>query len=379
MMRMILVALAVWAAGCVAPPVVDASAVPAAPSAVPPLKVAVYVGRGPGGIGAVEWLRLVQESPEMELHLVDAEGLRSGALGGLDLLVMPGGSSDREYKSLGTNGVERLKAFLRAGGGYIGTCAGCALVMDEKTRARLIPWKWSGAVSGTLFPTLQLNEKGAAALGLKPGPIAVRYHGGPFMWPSTNVMAEVKTESWATFDAEASLKGPIKAKTRMYGSTAIVGGTYGKGRLVAFTVHPEYCGNTLPLVTAAIRYVTGRDVTFPVRARTPRALAVGYLAASVSGVENVETMLALAAERTFDLVPVDAAAIGQRGLDHLDVLVIPTDSTAKNAVVRAGIRAFAARGGKMVGFGGGVNMLPPGGVVCGTRQDAVRTIRALFP
>ena len=336
MMRMILVALAVWTAGCVAPPVVDASAVPAAPSAVPPLEVAVYVGRGPGGIGAVEWLRLVQESPEMELHLVDAEGLRSGALEGLDLLVMPGGSSDREYKSLGTNGVERLKAFLRAGGGYIGTC-------------------------------------------LKPGPIAVRYHGGPFMWPSTNVMAEVKTESWATFDAEASLKGPIKAKTRMYGSTAIVGGTYGKGRLVAFTVHPEYCGNTLPLVTAAIRYVTGRDVTFPVRARTPRALAVGYLAASVSGVENVETMLALAAERTFDLVPVDAAAIGQRGLDHLDVLVIPADSTAKNAVVRAGIRAFAARGGKVVGFGGGVNMLPPGGVVCGTRQDAVRTIRALFP
>ena len=341
-----------------------------------PLKVAVYVGRGPGGIGAVECLRLVQELPEIELHLVDATGVQTGALGGMDLFVMPGGSSHLEYKSLDTNGVERLKAFLLNGGGYLGICAGCALVMDEKSRARLIPWKWSGSVSGTLFPTLQLNEKGAAALGLKPGPHAVRYHGGPFMWPSTNVMEGVKTESWATFDAEASLKGPISPKTRMYGSTAIVGGTFGKGKLVVTTVHPEYFDSTFYFVKAAIRYITGRDVTFPVRKRTPRALAVGYLSTRIDDIETAETALALMAEKGLDFVPVDAAGIGQRMLDHLDVLVLPNDGAAKNGAVKVGIRDFASRGGKVVGFASGVKMLPPGGIACKTGREVVDAVCA---
>ena len=39
---------------------------------------------------------------------------------------------------------------------------------------------------------------------------------------------------------------------------------------------------------------------------------------------------------------------------------------------------FVARGGKVVGFKTGVNLLPPGGVVCGTRSRAVKEIRKLF-
>ncbi len=112
-----------------------------AASALPPLKVGVYADRGPGGIGAVEWFRLVHESPEMELKLLDGKMVREGALDGLDLLIMPGGSSMTEFDTLGTNGVERMKAFVRNGGGYVGTCAGCCLLMDgPKKRARMMPW-----------------------------------------------------------------------------------------------------------------------------------------------------------------------------------------------------------------------------------------------
>ncbi len=341
----------------------------------PPLKVAVYAGRGPGGNGAVEFLRIVNDSPEMELHLVDAKGVQSGELEGMDLLVMPGGSSHWEYRSLGSNGVERLRSYLLGGGRYLGVCAGCALVMDEKTRARLIPWKWSGAVSRTLFPTIQVNAKGAAALGLKAGPRTVRYHGGPFMWPSTNVFAGVKTESWATFDAEASMKGRLKVK--MYGAAAIVGGTYGKGKIVVSTVHPEYSKDTMDFVFGAVKYLTGRDVTVPVRKRAPRALSVGFLSADMSGIDTLETLLALAAEKDFDLVPVNVSDIETRALDHVDVLVIPSDRSAKNATVNAGIREFTSRGGKVVGFSSGVKMLPPSGISCGARQETVRAIRSL--
>ena len=348
-----------------------------AESAQPQAKVAVYAGAGAGGVGAVECLRLVQESPELELHLVDARDIQSGALDGMDMLLMPGGSSDKEYKALGAKGVERLDAFLRNGGGYLGLCAGCAVVMDEKSRARMIPWKWSGSVSGTIFPTIQVNEKGAAALGLKAGPVAVRYHGGPFMWPSTNVFEGVNTEAWATLDAEVSLKGKIKPKIKMHGSTAIVGGTYGKGRIVVSTVHPEYCVDTLPIVKGAFKYLLGREVTFPQRKRSPRALAVGVLAADISSKEVAETVLALSAERDIDVVPVDVAGINLRVLDHVDVFVLASDRNAKNPALKAGIRDFASRGGKTIGFGSGVKMLPPSGTTCRDGKETVAAVKRI--
>ena len=356
----------------------QAAAAGAERPAPPPLRTAVYVGPGAGGIGAVEWIRLVQESPEMELRLVDADGIGSGALDGLDLLVMPGGSSQGEYDALRTNGLERVKAFIRGGGGYIGTCAGCALVMDEKSRARMIPWKWSGSESCTIFPTFRLNERGAAALGLKAGPFAMRYHGGPFMWPSTNAFEGVSTESWATFDAEVSMNGRVKAKKRMHGSTAIVGGTMGRGRVFVTAAHPEYFSGTLYMVRAAIRYVSGRDVTFPVRRRAPRALSVGFLANRIDGVAVAETALAVAAEPGFDLVAVDVAGLGRRQLDHVDVLVLTNDRAAKDGRAKSEIADFVSRGGKVVGIGAGAKALPPGGVTCGAGVDAVRTIRSLF-
>ena len=338
-------------------------------------KVAMYAGSGVGGNGVVECLRLVNESPELELHLVDAKRVQSGALDGMDMLLMPGGSSDREYKALGSNGVARLDAFLRSGGGYLGLCAGCAVVMDEKSRARMIPWKWSGSTPGTLFPAIKINEKGAAALGIKASTMPVRYHGGPLMWPSTNVFEGVNTEQWATFDAEGSMKG--RHKVKMYGAAAIVGGTYGKGKIVACTVHPEYCLDTLKIVKGAFRYLTGQDVTFPARPRPPRALAVGLMTSDLSGMEVAETILALAAERELDLVPVDAAAVNMRALDHIDVLILVNDHIAKNRSVMEEIRAFASRGGKVVGFGSGVKALPSGGVACSDGKKAIAAVKGM--
>ena len=342
-----------------------------------PLKVAVYADAGPSGIGAAEWFLLVNESPEMELHLVDGAAVRAGALEGLDLLVMPGGNSKTEFETLGTNGVEKLKSFVRNGGGYIGTCAGCCLLMDgEDRRARMMPWNTCGNVDVTLFPTFQINGKGAAALGVKEGPHVMRYHGGPCMWPTTNVIADAKFELWGTYDAEAAMKG--KLKTRMHGSAAILGGTYGKGRVFVTSAHPEYFSSTLYIVKGAFKYVTGRDVTFPARPRTPHALSVGFVAAGINGVDTAETVIDLAEEKDFDLVLIDADGVRQRRLDHVDVLVIPSNKLAKDKVFASELSDFVSRGGKVLGFKEGRLLLPPGGIACGTRQDAVKTIRKLF-
>ena len=344
-----------------------------------PLKAGVYADKGPGGIGAVEWFRLVQESPELELHLLDGAAVRAGALDGLDLVIMPGGSSVEEFKSLGTNGVERLRAFVRDGGGYVGTCAGCCLLMDgPKNRARMMPWNSSGSEGNTMFPTFDLNAKGAKALGLKEGKHVMRYHGGPFLWPTANAIPDAHMEIWGTFDAEATFKGRLNPKKRMYGAGAIVGGTYGKGRVFVTSAHPEYFNGTLYIVEAALKYVTGRTITFPPRVRTPRAISVGFLAKGISGVETAETALALAAEKDFDLTLIDLDGIAQRRLDHLDVLVLTNNGAKKNVKLASAIRDFAANGGKVVGYGGGAEVLPPGGVKCPSRSGVVKAIREMF-
>ena len=370
---LVCIALAV-ACGCATVP--EKATPPAAAQA--PLKVAVYADAGPSGIGAVEWFRLVEDSPEMELHLVDGAAVRAGALDGMDLFVMPGGSSKTEFTTLGTNGVRRMQAFVRNGGGYIGTCAGCCLLMDgEDRRARMVPWNTAGSEGCTLFPTFQVNEKGAAALGIKKGAHVMRYHGGPFLWPTTNVIADAKFELWGTFDAEACLKGKVNPKKRMHGAGAILGGTYGKGRVFITSGHPEYFNSTLYIVRGAFKYVTGRDVTFPTRPRAPRALTVGFVCGGISGVDTAQTALDLAAEKDFDLVLIDVDGIRQRRLDHLDVLVLTNDKLAKNDDFKEQLRGFVARGGKVVGFKTGRKLLPPEGVACGTGQDAVKAIRRL--
>ena len=344
-----------------------------------PLKVGVYADKGPGGIGAVEWFRLVHESPEMELKLLDGKMVRDGALDGLDLLVMPGGSSLDEFKSLGTNGVERLRAFVRNGGGYVGTCAGCCLLMDApKKRARMMPWKSTGSEDNTMFPTFNVNEKGAKALGLKEGPHVMRYHGGPFLWPTTNVIADAHMEIWGTFDSEATLKGKLNPKKRMYGAGAIVGGTYGKGRVFVTSAHPEYFNGTLYIIEAALKYVAGRPITFPPRMRKPGSISVGFLAKGISGVETAETAIALASQKDFDLTLIDMDGIAQRRLDHIDVLVLTNNGAKKNEKLAKAIREFAANGGKVVGYGGGAAVLPPGGVKCPSRDGVVKAIRELF-
>ena len=378
----LLVAAAVAAiCGCATPPACptggDKDSRPVA--AQPPLKVGVYADRGPGGIGAVEWFRLVHESPEMELKLLDGKMVRDGALDGLDLLVMPGGSSMAAFDSLGTNGVERMRAFVRNGGGYVGTCAGCCLLMDgSKKRARMMPWNTTGSEGDTMFPTFHVNAKGAAALGIKEGPHVMRYHGGPFLWPTTNVIADAHLELWGTFDSEATLKGRLNPKKRMYGAGAIVGGTYGKGRVFVTSAHPEYFNGTLYVVEAALKYVTGRTITFPPRMRKPGSISVGFLAKGIGGVETAETAIALASQEDFDLTPIDMDGIAQRRLDHVDVLVLTNNGAKKNAKLAKAIKEFAANGGKVVGYGGGAEVLPPGGVTCPPRDGVVKAIREMF-
>ena len=358
---MIVIAAAAVFAGC-ATTCVENEPAPATSTA--PLKVAVYADLGPGGIGAAEWYRIVNDSPDMELKLIDGAGVRAGGLSGQDLFIMPGGSSSNEYNSLGLDGVAKMKDFIRGGGGYIGTCAGCCLMMDGKRRARVMPWNSLGSEPDLFYPQVTINEAGAKALGVRAGNHKLRYHGGPFMRFTTNEIEGASFELWGTVDSECTYRGRINAKKRMHGAAAILGGTYGKGRVFVTSMHPEYYESMYYLVVGAIRYVTGREVTIPRPQRRRGDLSVGYMLASPNSVRNAQNMLDLAALEgvDFQVLNGDDAFIDR--FAHIDVLVAPSGISKgkKSTALRSAVDRFIARGGTLLTCS--TEMTPPGGIVC---------------
>lgn len=347
---------------------------------VKPIEVGVFAGVGPRSNGCIEWFRLVKSSPEMNLTLLDAEDVRSGALDKLDLVVMPGGSSPAIKSDLKAEGAAKLKDFIRNGGGYIGTCAGCCLLMEESTDVRrgisVIPYGRKGSKGQFMMP-VAINQKGAAALGIEAGEYKIRYSAGPVLYPVTNAIEGASFEVWGTFASD--FDNP-KNRLKMNGMGAVVGGTYGKGRVFAIACHPESYPVTHGLVRGAFRYVAGREVTFPPRARALRALTVGVFSPVIQGTEVARTIVALDDLPEVDLFPIAAGEIDTGMLDHIDWLVLPDSSARRYGETYKKtadfIASYLARGGRMAGWGTGAKYLPDGAKKCASGKELVEFFKA---
>lgn len=345
-----------------------------------PVKTAVFTGTGPRGRGLVSWLQIVESSPELDLVLVDADMIRKGALDKVDLLIIPGGASIVEKKDLGNEGAARIRDFVRRGGGYIGSCAGCCLALEEKGDAErgisLIPYNRIGSKGGFTMP-IKLNEKGAAAMGMVAGEYPVSYHGGPVLVPSTNAVPDAHVEAWATYASDFDCP---KSDLRMFGHIALVGGTYGKGRIFAIACHPESNVFSHGLVKGAFRFVLGREVTIPVRLRRPRSLSVGAFSTAMSGVETARAILDIDASEGVDFFPLTPDEILAGQLDRVDYLVLPAGYEAfykskLTGQTRELVEKFAAAGGKVLAWGNAAAFSPPGTHVFASARECVDYIR----
>ena len=343
-------------------------------------KVAVFVGKGPRGRGCVAWLKLVESSPQLELVLVDAEMVRNGALDGVDVLVVPGGASVVEKKDLAPEGARRIRDFIRNGGGYIGTCAGCCLALEEKGSPErgigLVPYNRTGSKGGFMMP-LALNELGARAMAMSPGEYKVRYHGGPVLVPSTNSVPDADVQVWGTYASDFDCP---KSKLVMYGGIALVGGTYGKGRLFAIACHPESDAFRRDFVKGAFRYVLGRPVEFPERIRKARSYTVGLFSSVIGGVDTARTILAIDAMEGVDLVPFTSDEIDGGDLEHVDCLLLPDGvpgfyEKKLTGATRDIVFAYAKAGGEVVAWGCGKDFAPPGAKSFSASAQAVEFIR----
>jgi glutamine amidotransferase-like uncharacterized protein len=202
--------------------------------------------------------------------------IRDGALGEMDLFIVPGGPDAGEsyYAGLGEKGMLAIRAFLDNGGKYLGSCAGAYLPLTGQTgtpEARM----WLNAIqatdtsaldywrTGTGFVRIRLNDSlSPYTYGMaygSPSSHDVIYWEGPVF---ENIGRDIKVlatyeeflssgaepPSWKLHDNSCAKDAlawtnPLTRErfaTFMKHKPAAIEAQYGNGRLVLYSFHPEF-------------------------------------------------------------------------------------------------------------------------------------------
>lgn len=154
---------------------------------------------------------------------VDERDVRSGRLDKCSLLIVPGGQTAQCVAALGAEGFEHIREFVADGGGYVGICAGAYIA----ARRVEVPGRPQGLdiieienvrSAGTEVRTIFVTQPDHPIVEGCGGELRIWYQNGPLIEAGEGV------ETLAVYED---------------GSAAIVCSTYGEGRVVIFSPHPE--------------------------------------------------------------------------------------------------------------------------------------------
>ena len=326
---------------------------------VPKLKAGFYVDRGSRSGGTLRWAQFLHYSPQFDVTLLDGQDLRNGKLDGLDLLVIPGGSSELQCKAMGEEGKAAVRRFVASGGKYIGICAGYHCALNSPGRIGLLPFAWMGSAGITTLK-VELFDNAEKRLDIPKGSYMAAYSRGPIarfapIEGDTPATAEVLGVYHSSF-------GPAgKPEINYSGTPAMLFGTYGKGKVIATSFHPELRKGTWPIAFGCVYAVTGVKPTPQFPAKTPRPVRVGYYSPTIVGKRCIREVLDLDRERGIELSFVSDADLKKRELKDLDVMVFSDgveEAYRSLASRRKIIERFMARGGKVLASGNGAEHLP---------------------
>ena len=292
----------------------------AAPAVEKKIKTGFYIDLGSRGNGVLELARLLSYTPQLELRLLTGEDLRKGALKEIELLVMPGGSSKLQMRSMAPEGVKALREFVQNGGSYVGICAGFHITLNRKERAALLPYTYiPEAVGAKGHVFIDLSPEGGDILNVKSGRYRVVYSRGP-------VAREGAWDkgSCQTLARYKSSVGPVNRPGKSFFNTpALICGTFGKGKVIATSFHPEYQEENHDIMLGCFYAVTGVRMTPVYPKKNFRPVRVGIVTSALIGHGPVKTMLDLERHPDIDLHYIMLSEINKGWLRHLDFLVLP--------------------------------------------------------
>lgn len=227
-----------------------------------PLKVLIYDHSEGKATAPANFQRFMTKKNGFDVRKVTPEEIRGAALEQCDVLIIPGGSGSKQSEKLEETGREKIKSFVKKGGGYVGVCAGSYLASsDYKWSLHLINAKvvdrahWA---RGTGQVEIELNNDGQSLLDPKHKELDVYYGQGPLLAPGSSKELPA-FEALATYKTEIAKNGAPEGV--MPGTVAIARTTYGEGRVICYSPHPEKPNGPHYLISKGVQWVAKRKVT----------------------------------------------------------------------------------------------------------------------
>jgi len=233
--------------------------------------VAVYDAAGTGGKGVENLERILESGQDFQLHHLGAADIQTGVLSQFDVLIFPGGSGSKEAAAIGHAGCKAVREFVASGGGYIGICAGAFLASAKYdwslalvnantfTGKRMIPGVGMKSMwfRGKGKVKMELTDQGRKILGEHPGLVELGYANGPILSPAGKEGLPAYV-TLAFFRTEIS-KYKVQEGS-MIDTPAIVAASFGQGRVIAISPHPEGTPGLESLVQRAVVWVAGKSM-----------------------------------------------------------------------------------------------------------------------
>lgn len=214
----------------------------------------------------------------LPFELIRSQDIGKGILSGYKLLFVPGGWASNKIKTLGTDGITKIKEFVGKGGNYLGFCGGAGLATLDGI----------GLLNISRKPTKERVPSFSGRLGLNltdhviwRGITEPVFHA---WWPSQFLPATSSTRVLASYDhalsdafsSDLNVGDTVRYsswsdKEKQYGinlnpdrflnDSAVVEGTYGDGKVLLSLIHFDTPGDTNGAVVLKNiwRYLAGAE------------------------------------------------------------------------------------------------------------------------
>lgn len=163
-----------------------------------------------------------------------------------DVAIFPGGSGDGQASALGENGMEAVKSFVRSGGAYVGTCGGAFLAIShlglygEPSPPTIEPWNRGHGPVAVEFTATGLSDLQLPidVYGANRN-VTIEYWQGPIIAISDLAKYAPQVRMLSMFRTEIHNQHTNETTGTMINTPAMTSATYGKGRVVLNSPHPE--------------------------------------------------------------------------------------------------------------------------------------------
>jgi glutamine amidotransferase-like uncharacterized protein len=231
--------------------------------AMPQIRVGVFYGNGGAQTCVWEAFAACSLDRDMAVRYITTSDIAAGVLDSLDVIVVPGGGGTRQYQNLGEDNVNRIKDFVRQGGGAVGICAGAYLFSNTPEYSCL-------AMNGAQAIDIEHDNRGHGIVGFSLTPegkkifgeyadndtLFCMYYEGPVFVAAPD--DSVKYVEFATMLSDVHEEGG--APSNMTNNRPFfIGNRYGKGKVFSSIAHPESTAGKMWMIARMVRWTQTDD------------------------------------------------------------------------------------------------------------------------